>query len=407
MSAARGAIPGLWAYRMGRGRPVRGASAPSPAAAPGRRPCVWLHATDAEAAQTLTLLVRQMAELRGAPATLLTGGPHPGPDDAPEAIAAFLDRHEPALLILAGAVLPPLLIDIAQRRGLAIQLVDVRRPILPGRWQFWPGFLRGLLGAMTEIHTVDAESAAYLRSLAPAHVAVAPTGPLARHLPAPPCNAFELEAMRDTLGHRPCWFAWSLPEVEEEATLLAHVQALRRAHRLFLILAPRDPARGADLAERARDVGFVCARRAPDQEITETTQVYIADAEEEPGLFLRLASICYLGGTLSRDAGSPAPVLAASLGSALVFGPQASPADRPFLDRLRQAQAARRIAGPNELGDAVAALLAPDIGADAALKAWSIATEGSDATHTLAKRICDALRNGNGNGNGHGTGGRR
>jgi 3-deoxy-D-manno-octulosonic-acid transferase len=392
MAAQRRAIPGFWAYRLGRGR-RRGDRAQAPAPPAGRAAPIWLHATDAEAAAVLALLARQIGELRGAPPTVLTGtAADPGPSDAPEDAAAQLDRFAPAMLVLSGAPLPPALVEAARRRGLPILLVNARRPVLPGQWRLWPGFLRGLLGAMSEIHAADAASATLLRGLAPAHVPVEATGPLALYPPAPPCNASELEAMRATLSHRQCWFAWSLPPPEEAAALLAHVQALRRAHRLLLIVSPRDPGRGADLAERARDVGFVIARRALDEEITETTQVYIADAEDEPGLFLRLAGICFLGGSLTRDAGTPAPLLAASLGSALVFGPHAADADRAFLDRLHRARAARRIATTSELGDAIAALLAPEIGAEAALRAWSIATEGSDATDALARRIGEAAR---------------
>jgi 3-deoxy-D-manno-octulosonic-acid transferase len=391
MGAQRPPIPGLWAYRLRHGAD----RAPAEAAPPRRRPAVWLHATDAGAGTVLALLARQIAEIRGAPATVLTGTGNgteadPGPGEAPEAIAAHLDRHQPSLVVLSGAILPPALIDAARRRDLPILLVDARRPLLPGRWRFWPGLLRGLLGAMAAIHAVDDASAEHLRRLAPARVAVEATGPLARHPPAPPSNASELEAMRALLAHRQCWFAWSLPAAEEEAALLAHVQALRRAHRLLLIVAPRDAVRGPALAERARDVGFVCARRAPDEDLTETTQVYIADADDAPGLFLRLSGISFLGGSLSRGAGTPHPVLAAALGSVLVFGPHAS-ADRPFLDRLRLARAARRVATTDELGDAVAALLAPEVGAEAALRAWSIATEGSDTTYALAREICERV----------------
>ncbi len=387
MAAQRGAIPGFWAFRLGRGRSDR---PPPPATALARRTAIWLHATEAEAVPVLTLLARQIREIRGAPPTLLTGTEaDPGPADSVAALTAHLERHDPALLVLSGAPLPPALVETARRRELPILLVDARRPVLPGQWGLWPGFLRGLLGAMTEIHAADSASATLLRGLAPGHVPVEASGPFARYPPAPPCNASELEAMRATLAHRLCWFAWSLPAPEEAAALLAHEQALRRSHRLLLIVSPREAGRGAELAEAARDVGFVSARRALDEEITETTQVYIADAEDEPGLFLRLAGICYLGGSLTREAETAPPLLAAALGSVLVFGPHAAAGDRALLDRLRKGRAARRVANAGELGDAIATLLAPEIGAEAALRAWSIATEGSDATYALARRICD------------------
>jgi len=387
MATTRSAIPGLWAWRLRHGRAD---TAEAPPATARRRP-VWLHATDDEAAAVLPLLARQMADLRGAPPTVLTGT-RGGPAMTTAAeIAAHLDHHAPALLVLSGTLLPPGLIDAARRRALPVLLVNARRPTIAGQWGLWPGFTRGLLGAIDEIHAVDRASAATLRQLAPPHVPVEMTGPLARFAPAPPYNAFELEAMRAALWHRQSWFAWSLPETEEEAALLAHVQALRRSHRLLLILSPRDPARGAALAERARDVGVNCARRSLDEDILETTQVYFADAEDEPGLFLRLAGICYLGGSLTRGAGTSSPLLAAALGSALIYGPFAASGDRALLDRLREARAARRIATMAELGDAASTLLAPEVGAEAALRAWSIVTEGSDATYALARRICERV----------------
>ena len=387
-AAGSGTGPGRWAARW------RGARRAAPAR-PDRRALVWLHATDPEAASVLQLLARQIGTLRGAPAVHLTGtATDPGPDNRPEAATAHLDRHAPSLLVLSGALLPPTLIEAAARQGVPVFLLDVRRPALQGAARFWPGYLRKLLRGMALIHAADTSAAQTLRGLVQDRVPVEALGPLARYPAARPCNASELEAMRAALAGRTCWLAWSLPEAEEEPALLAHVQALRRSHRLLLILIPRDASRGDALVERARDVGFVCARRALDQDITETTQVYIADTDDEPGLFLRLAAITFLGGSLTREAGSPAPLLAASLGSVLVFGPYPAAEDRALLERLRMARAARRIATPTELGDATAALLAPDISADAALKAWSIATEGADATDAIARRIVEAVRAG-------------
>lgn len=377
--------------------PGRPAAPPARAPAADRHALVWLHATDAEAADVLTLLARQIAEIRGAPPTLLTGTARsPGPAPTPDAIAAHLARHAPALLVLAGDALPAAVIDTARRHELPVFLLNARRPVLAGSWRRWPRALRRTLRAMALIHAADDDDARALRGMVQDRVPVMAGGALARFAPAPPCNASELEAMRRALGGRPCWFAWSLPPEEEEPALLAHVQALRRSHRLLLIITPRDMARGDALVERTRDVGFACARRALDQDITETTQVYVADTEDEPGLFLRLSAICFLGGSLTREAGTPKPILAASLGSALVFGPHAAPEDREILERLRQARAARRIAAPAELGDATAALLAPDVGAEAALRAWGVATEGADVTHALARRIVDTVRSGTG-----------
>jgi hypothetical protein len=63
MAAQRRAIPGFWAYRLGRGHGRRrGDRAQAPAPPAGRAAPIWLHATDAEAAAVLALLARQIGD---------------------------------------------------------------------------------------------------------------------------------------------------------------------------------------------------------------------------------------------------------------------------------------------------------------------------------------------------------
>lgn len=391
-------IAGLRAYRL---RHRQGVRATPGTALPGgddavrqpRRGLIWLHATEPSEHEVLKVLAAQLADLRDAPECLVSGSAvQPGPGDEPAAIDRFLAREQPEVAVLAGAVLPPNLIERCHARGIGLFLVNAAHPAAPGHWRFWPGFTRALLGAFTQIHTRSAAAETALKAMVRGAVPVLHSGSLARFPPAPGCNHSELEAMRRALASRPVWFAYSLPAIEVEPALQAHAQALRRSHRLVMIVAPRDPREGEALAAQASAMGFVCARRSLDDEITPTTQLYIADAEEEPGLFLRLSQVSYLGGSLSRDIATPGPLPAAALGSALIFGPQATPGDRAFLDLLRRAGGGRRIASGAELGNALSALLAPEVGADAALKAWTLATEGSDATYHLARTICDWVK---------------
>lgn len=354
---------------------------------------VWLHSTDPALAPVLSVLAAALRELPEPPGALqITGTPEaPGPGEDARTIEAMFEAFPAALLVLAGAVLPATLIERARARGVAVMLIEAETPRLSGRWRLFPGATRALLGQCAQVHAVDATSAAALTRAVRGAVPVFDSGRLARFAPARPCNTHELEAMRRTLGARPVWFAHALPPGEAEPVCLAHAQALRRAHRLVLIVQPRDPAEGAALAECARDVGFVTARRALDEDIAETTQVYIADTEDEAGLFLRLASVSFLGGTLTPGAGSPPPLEAAALGSALVFGPAAEGETAAQLELLRQRGAGRRIAAGADLGEAVSALLSPEQGAEVALKAWTLASEGAEATATVARAIGDWL----------------
>ena len=358
------------------------------------RALVWLHASDPGQAPVLDVLAEQIADAADAPRTLTTGSapdPGPAPDDA-AAVDAFIDAHDPALLVIAGRVLPVPLIDRARARGIPLFLIDAQHPVLPGRRRLVPGQTRAVLSRFEQIHTRNAQSAAVLGRLVKSRTKVLETGALAQFAPAPGCVASELDALRQSLGARPVWFAYDLPIEEADAALLAHTHALRRAHRLLMILQPRDPLIGEALAERARALGFVCALRSRDDEIDVSTQVYIADSEDDAGLFLRLAPVSFLGGSLTPEVGLPSAVTAAALGSALIFGPEADARQAGFLTRLRQAGGGVQIGLAPVLGEALATLLSPEAGADAALKAWVLATEGSEATHRVTVAILDWLQ---------------
>lgn len=354
------------------------------------QPRVLLHALDPGQRAAFEVLAEQIADLAHAPRVTVTGpGDLHQPASDARAVDAFLDAYPAVLIVLAGSVLPAALIERAHARGIALMLVDAREPVVAGRWRILLGTTRAILQQFEQIHAADALDASTIARQARGAVPVHDTGTLAVHPPAPGCNISELDALRAALGARPVWFAYDLPAEEFEAALLAHAHALRRAHRLVMIVQPRDPATGPALAERAVAVGFVCARRALDEDIDETMQVYIADTDDDPGLFLRLAPVSFLGGSLTPGATAPSALLAASLGSALVFGPHTAPAEAVFLETLIGQGGARRIGVAPALGEILSMLLTPETGADAALKAWTLATEGSEATYAVAQAITD------------------
>lgn len=355
---------------------------------------VWLYATDPEHLPALAVLAEQLRDFTAPPEIVVSRAGDdlsPASDDV-AAIDAFLTRHAVQMLVVAGAYMPVTVMDRARAHGAAMFLVDAKHPIVPGRWRIGKGHTRSVLSRFAQIHAQDAQAATALTRLMRGQTAVFETGRLARFFPAAACNTYELEAMRRALGTRPVWFAYDLPVVETDAALLAHAHALRRAHRLLLILRPRDLEQGAVMAARSVDLGFVTARRANEEDIDESTQVYVADTDDDPGLFLRMAPVSFLGGSLTADCATSSAVNAAALGSALVFGPHNSGGDKDFLDRLGLAGGGRQIGVAPALGGALAALLAPDVGASAALKAWTLATEGSDATNAVARAIIDWLQ---------------
>jgi 3-deoxy-D-manno-octulosonic-acid transferase len=150
---------------------------------------------------------------------------------------------------------------------------------------------------------------------------------------------------------------------------------------LALILAPRHPVRGDGLAELLRRDGWQVAQRSAGEEITPDTDVYLADTLGEMGLWYRIASVAFVGGSLV-DVGGHNPFEPALLGCAILHGPHV----RNFADgyaRLQAAGAAVEVAGEASLAEALIASLSPDRAAVMAAAAWDTVSEGAEVTDTV------------------------
>ena len=88
----------------------------------------------------------------------------------------------------------------------------------------------------------------------------------------------------------------------------------------MLILVPRHPERGPDILNLARSVRLTVSLRSTSNIISEKDQVYIADTLGELGLWYRLSSISFIGGSLSKNGGHN-PYEAISLETVILHGP--------------------------------------------------------------------------------------
>ena len=140
------------------------------------------------------------------------------------------------------------------------------------------------------------------------------------------------------------------------------------------------------MAQALDEAGLRVALRAEGAEPEDRTQVYLADGTSEMGLWLRLAPLTFLGGTLARGPGGRSPFEAAALGSALLHGPVTAPHKEAWL-RLETAGATRAVSNAAELGQAVEALLAPDRAAAMAQAGWDVATEGAEVMNRVADLV--------------------
>lgn len=395
---------GLGLYLLAAGRRARGgAAAPAPPRPEGT--LVWLAALDPAAGHGLGQLARRLAEERPGLRVLLSA---PGgcagdtaarvvqtemPEDATGAVRAFLDHWRPDAVVLTGGRLRPVLVHAAARRAIPLLLAEAPGALTVdgGSPRWWPGVMRALLRSFARIFALDEPALRALRRAGAPPAASAIGGRLEAESRALGCNEAERAAVARSLGTRPAWLAAALPMAELDMVAAAHLAALRMTHRLLLILVPADLGQAEAMAARLiAHHGLIVARRGSDDELSEETQVYIADTEGELGLWYRLAPIAWLGGTLAGPGCLRHPFEAAALGAAIVHGPVTAPHAAACAD-LSRAGGSRVLKNSAELGETVGDLLAPDRAARLARAAWEVESAGVEATDQLVRAVLELL----------------
>lgn len=368
-------------------------------------PLVWLHAGNEAEALGFPELVDRLIEERDDLNFLITTTGHDpehplearlpkdvimhyAPYGEGQAVEAFLTHWKPDLCLWAENRFEPELIDRVKKAGIPMILVDARVPDRSG-WRWLPGIRRTLLRQFDRVLAGDETARDGLVSLGVPADRVEAIGFLQEGTAPLPCSQAERDMLAEDLAGRPVWLAAGADRAEFDLLAHVHQQIMRRSHRLLMVLAPRVPEDGPDLARRLEDEGWVVGLRSLEDEPEPETEIYIADLPDEMGLWYRLAPIAFMGGTLC---GGPVrnPYEAAALGSALLFGPATGPWRESF-ERLLEAGAARSVTNGATLARGVDHLLAPDQAARMAAAAWDITTNGAHATDRVVEIALDAL----------------
>lgn len=386
LSRLAGPLAGRWLVRragQGREDPGRfGERLGRPAAARPAGRLVWLHGASAGEAVSLVPLAEELVR-QGAVSCLLTAGTvaaarrldgalpagclhQYAPLDTATAVRGFFDHWRPDLAIRAESELWPRTLVETARRGVPMLLVNARVSGRSARrWAWAPGMARALLGLFARIEAQDAESAARLVAMGAEPGRVRAGGSLKAAVAAPACDPAALEAARAAVAGRPVWLAASTHAPEEEVAGEAHRMVARTLPGLLTVIAPRHPERGAAVAAALRGRGLRVARRALGEAPRAETEIWLADTLGEMGLWLRLAPVAFIGGSLAA-AGGHTPFEAAALGAAVLHGPRTGNLATDYA-ALDTAGGARVVADAAGLAGAVAELL----GAEAARSAMA------------------------------------
>jgi 3-deoxy-D-manno-octulosonic-acid transferase len=413
---AGGPWPGLWTaaghvlspiaapilrYRLSRGKedPARWREKlgePTAARPPGR--LAWLHAVGLGEVLALRGLIAEMADRAPDLSFLVTSTARSAalatarnlpprtlhqflPLDLPGPRRRFLDHWRPDLSVWAEQDLWPGLVADAAARGVPLALVNARMNAAAFRRRARArGLYAQILRSFDLIAAQDEATARHLEALgAPAPVPV--TGslkPAAPPLADDPISRAEIET---ALGPRPVWLAASTHAEDETVALTAHRAIAEAAPEVLLLLVPRQPARGPEIAEAARAAGLAPALRSGGALPGASTQVYIADTIGELGLWYRLAPAALIGGSFGPVNGHN-PWEPARLGCAILHGPNTANFAADYA-ALHAAGAARLVrAAP----DIAAALADPGL-ARMAETAGAVADTHAEGARSLARDL--------------------
>jgi 3-deoxy-D-manno-octulosonic-acid transferase len=275
------------------------------------------------------------------------------PIDLPQAAARFLDHWRPQAGLFVDSDIWPNLVLGAKARGIKLALVNARMSERSfAGWRWASKTAAALLSAFDVCLAQDEEIAGRFRILGAREVRA--IGSLKADAPPLPADEDALAALRRAVGSRPILLAAQTHPGEDE-TILPASDALRRTvPDLLTIIVPRHVARGAEIA-------MLCGtrsvkRRALGEMPSQDTAVYVADTMGELGLFYRLASFAFVGGSLVRHGGQN-PLEPARLSCAVLAGPHTFNFTSAY-EAIFRAQGMGLVRSSNEIAETASRLLA-------------------------------------------------
>jgi len=282
------------------------------------------------------------------------------PIDTPVATARFLAHWRPDVALFVDSDLWPNLILGAKAMGVRLAIVNARMSQRSFEsWHWARDTVRTILAAFDVCLAQDEEIASRFRILGAPDVRV--VGSLKEDAPPLSCDAQMLAELRSSVVGRPILLAAQTHPGEDETILPVHDTLRKRFPDLLTIIVPRHPIRGPAIAQ-------LCAtrrhqRRSEGGLLGRETAVYIADTMGELGLFYRLVSFTFMGGTLVPKGGHN-PLEPARLHCAVMAGPHTFNSQSAF-DAVLGAQGTGRVTNSVEIAAFAERLLADPAAAKA------------------------------------------
>lgn len=300
---------------------------------------IWLHAASMGEAQSALILIHALLKRDPGLNILVTtvtqtsakhmakslpdGAFHQFmPLDHPDWMTSFLDHWKPdAALWMESEFWPNALLSL-KNRNIPTALINARLSNRSYRkWRILKSALREMLSAFTVILAQTPCDARRFEKIGCTNVHMSDN---IKYSAAPlPHNTADLKALQAAIGPRPVCVYASTHDGEEEMIARIHQEITKQYPNFLSIIIPRHPERRDDVLSSTKKYNLNSLLRGKDKALPQdNTAIYIADTLGELGLLYHLASITYIGRSLSHDGGGGHnPLEAAQLGCTILHGP--------------------------------------------------------------------------------------
>lgn len=245
------------------------------------------------------------------------------PYDLPDAVARFLERVKPKVLVVMETELWPNLFAACQQRRIPVIVTNARLSAKSAHGYARIGSVtRDMLTSVDALASQGHADADRFIALGMSKDKVTVTGNLKFDLEMPQDLPAKSELLKTQLGDdRLIWIAASTHPTEEEIVLEAHKKIREKNSRALLILVPRHPDRFDAVAQLIEQQGLKLARRSLGQTCTPETDVYLGDTMGELLLMYSVCDVAFVAGSFAQIGGHNM-LEAAALAKPIITGPQ-------------------------------------------------------------------------------------
>ena len=364
----------------------------------GKKTLIWLHAESLILVDNFSEILSHFEDKKDIQFLLTTEESNtdqdlnvPGihqclPLDHPTFVRQFINHWKPNSLVWLSDTIRPILLHRVSKSGIpAIYANASLAPVKAGAFLGFRRFIKVYLSYFDRILAKSDESAQDLRRIKEVRTKLEVLGAMQTGAHALPYDELLRAKFSAMQNNRFLWLAAHVVPGEIAALGKTQRRVSRNLQGLLLILHMDDEEQAKTAQTKLSALSLKVQLYNEDIIPDINTDILIVSGSNNLGMWFRLASVCFLGGSLVPNGGAD-PFEAAALGSAILHGPYTQNYQNDF-DRLLDAGGARLVYNSEMLSNALVDTISPDRAAEMAHAAWEVSSAGAEVNDRIIELL--------------------